>query len=71
MAAKRRLSRYTAEAAKYVAVAMAYDDVIRVADIKSAPSRSRACATRSGAAPDQLVYTTEYMHPRMEEGSAA
>jgi len=54
-------------AAKYIAVAMTYDDVIRVADLKTRASRfARVCAEVS-AGRGQLVYTTEYMHPRMEE----
>ena len=58
---------FTAEAAKRLAVAMAYDDVIRVADIKLRPSRFARLREEAGAAPDQLVYATEYLHPRGEE----
>jgi indolepyruvate ferredoxin oxidoreductase beta subunit len=58
---------FTAEAAKRLAVAMAYDDVIRVADIKLRPSRLARLREEAGAAPDQLVYATEYLHPRGEE----
>ena len=58
---------FTAEAAKRLAVAMAYDDVIRVADIKVRPSRFTRLREEAGAAPDQLVYATEYLHPRGEE----
>jgi indolepyruvate ferredoxin oxidoreductase beta subunit len=58
---------FTAKAAKYVAVAMAYDDVIRVADLKVRGSRFARVRTEVGARADQIVYTTEYMHPRMEE----
>ncbi|HEY5207708.1 MAG TPA: indolepyruvate oxidoreductase subunit beta family protein, partial [Roseiarcus sp.] len=58
---------FTAEAAKRLAVAMAYDDVIRVADIKLRPSRFTRLREEAGAAPDQLVYATEYLHPRGEE----
>jgi indolepyruvate ferredoxin oxidoreductase, beta subunit len=58
---------FTTTAAKYVAVAMAYDDVIRVADIKVRGSRFARVRSEVGAKPDQIVYTTEYMHPRMEE----
>ena len=45
---------FTAEAAKRLAVAMAYDDVIRVADIKLRPSHSRACAKRRARRPISL-----------------
>jgi indolepyruvate ferredoxin oxidoreductase beta subunit len=58
---------FTAKAAKYVAVAMAYDDVIRVADLKVRGSRFARVRAEIGAKADQIVYTTEYMHPRMEE----
>ena len=58
---------FTAKAAKYVAVAMAYDDVIRVADLKVRSSRFARVRKEVGAKADQIVYTTEYMHPRMEE----
>ena len=58
---------FARDAAKYVAVAMAYDDVIRVADLKTRARRFERIRAEVGAAPDQLVYTTEYLHPRMEE----
>ncbi|MBR1234105.1 indolepyruvate oxidoreductase subunit beta family protein [Bradyrhizobium sp. AUGA SZCCT0182] len=57
----------TRAAAKHVAVAMAYDDVIRVADLKTRASRFERVRSEVLAKPDQLVYTTEFMHPRMEE----
>lgn len=58
---------FTQTAAKYLAVAMAYDDVIRVADLKVRASRFARVRNEVGASVDQLVYTTEFMHPRMEE----
>jgi len=58
---------FTAEAAKRLAVAMAYDDVIRVADIKLRPQRFARLREEAGAAPEELVYATEYLHPRGEE----
>ena len=57
----------TRTAAKYIATAMAYDDVFRVADLKTRRSRFERVRKEIAARPDQLVYTTEYMHPRMEE----
>jgi indolepyruvate ferredoxin oxidoreductase, beta subunit len=51
-------------AAKYVARAMVYDDVIRVADLKTRPSRA-ARVQREMAG--QVIAVTEFMHPRMEE----
>jgi indolepyruvate ferredoxin oxidoreductase, beta subunit len=58
---------FTAAAAKYVAVAMAYDDVIRVADLKTRPSRYQRVLRENSVGEGQIVYTTEYMHPRLEE----
>jgi indolepyruvate ferredoxin oxidoreductase beta subunit len=58
---------FTVSAAKYAAVAMAYDDVIRVADLKVRGARFARVRAEIGAKSDQIVYTTEYMHPRMEE----
>ena len=57
----------TAQAAKYIAVAMSYDDVIRVADLKTRASRFDRVRREVAAKPDQLLYMTEFMHPRMEE----
>jgi indolepyruvate ferredoxin oxidoreductase, beta subunit len=58
---------FTENAAKHVANAMGYDDVIRVADLKVRASRFDRVRKEIGAKDDQIVYTTEYMHPRMEE----
>ena len=57
----------TTAAAKYVAVAMAYDDVIRVADLKTRSSRFSRVDSEVGKQPDQILYTTEFMHPRLDE----
>lgn len=59
--------KLTAAAAKYVAVAMAYDDVIRVAELKTRPQRYARVIRDNSVGKDQIVYTTEYMHPRLEE----
>ncbi|MQT12540.1 indolepyruvate oxidoreductase subunit beta family protein [Segnochrobactrum spirostomi] len=58
---------FTREAAKYLAIALAYDDVIRVADLKTRASRFDRVRTEIGAKREEIVYTTEFMHPRMEE----
>ncbi len=58
---------FTLAAAKYLAIAMAYDDVIRVADLKVRATRFERVKKEVGVRPDQLLYTTEFMHPRMEE----
>ena len=57
----------TTAAAKYLAVAMAYDDVIWVADLKTRASRFARIDAEIGKRPDQILYMTEFMHPRMEE----
>lgn len=57
----------TAQVAKYLAVAMAYDDVVRVADLKTRATRFERVRKEVGVKNDQLLYTTEYMHPRLEE----
>lgn len=57
----------TQAAARHVAVAMSYDDVIRVADLKTRGSRFERVRNEVGAKAGQLVYTTEFMHPRLEE----
>jgi len=56
-----------AAAAKYVAVAMAYDDVIRVAELKTRPQRYERVKRENAVGAGQIVYTTEYMHPRLVE----
>ena len=58
---------FTSAAAKYVAVAMAYDDVARVADLKIRESRRARVRVEVAAAADTIVATTEYFHPRAEE----
>ena len=57
----------TTAAAKYLAVAMAYDDVYRVADLKTRATRFARVRGEIGVPEDQLVHTTEFMHPRMDE----
>ncbi|MGJ3263879.1 MAG: indolepyruvate oxidoreductase subunit beta family protein [Salinarimonas sp.] len=58
---------FTAACAKYLAVAMAYDDVIRVADLKTRASRHERVVREVGVKEGEILYTTEFMHPRMEE----
>jgi indolepyruvate ferredoxin oxidoreductase beta subunit len=57
----------THQAAKYIANAMAYDDVIRVADIKTRAGRAERIAAEMGAKPGNVVQLTEFLHPRAEE----
>ena len=57
----------TQESAKYIANAMAYDDVIRVADLKTRPRRFDRIGLEMHAGDDKLLQLTEYFHPRAEE----
>lgn len=59
--------RFTVDAAKYVANAMAYDDVIRVADLKTRSSRFRRIEKEMELGGVQVMRVTEFMHPRIEE----
>ncbi len=55
------------EMARYLALAMAYDDVIRVADIKTRAERFRTFRHDVKAEDDQIVHIHEFMHPRWQE----
>ncbi|WP_040438703.1 indolepyruvate oxidoreductase subunit beta family protein [Roseibium aggregatum] len=55
------------EAAKYIANAMAYDDVIRVADLKTRPQRFNRIETEMKVKDGKLLHLTDYLHPRAEE----
>ncbi len=57
----------TTTGAKYIAVALSYDDVIRVADLKTRAARFARIDREVGKRADQVLYMTEFMHPRMEE----
>lgn len=57
----------TREAAKHIANAMAYDDVIRVADLKTRGARMARIGREMGAGEGRLLALTEFFHPRAEE----
>lgn len=57
----------TIEAARWIAVAMSYDDVIRVADLKTRAERTARVRSEVGAAADDVVGSEEYFHPRLPE----
>jgi indolepyruvate ferredoxin oxidoreductase, beta subunit len=59
--------RLTITAAKHCANAMAYDDVIRVADLKSRRSRGGRIRGELAAAEDAVVNVTEFLHPGIRE----
>ncbi|MEX6507877.1 indolepyruvate oxidoreductase subunit beta family protein [Jiella sp. M17.18] len=54
-------------AAKYLANAFAYDDIIRVADLKTRSSRSARVRREVGVDDEAVLHVTEYFHPRIEE----
>lgn len=54
-------------AAKYIAKAMAYEDVLQVAALKTRPQRFHRIKAEMHVAPDQIFKITEFMHPRAEE----
>ncbi|WP_326522985.1 indolepyruvate oxidoreductase subunit beta family protein [Sphingomonas sp.] len=57
----------TAEVARHLALWMAYEDTIRVADLKVRASRSNRVEREVRLAPGQVLHVTEYMHPRLQE----
>lgn len=57
----------TAETARYLALWMSYEDTIRVADLKIRGTRFGRFRKEVRAKDDQLVYVSEYIHPRIEE----
>ncbi|MCC7319885.1 MAG: indolepyruvate oxidoreductase subunit beta family protein [Rubellimicrobium sp.] len=57
----------TREAAKYIANAMAYDDIIRVADRKTRAPRFGRIRGEMNVKEGNLLHVTEYLHPRAEE----
>ncbi|WP_419914029.1 indolepyruvate oxidoreductase subunit beta family protein [Hoeflea sp.] len=59
--------RFSIAAAKHVANAMVYDDIIRVADLKLRNARSQRVRDDVGAADDAVIHVTEYFHPRAQE----
>jgi indolepyruvate ferredoxin oxidoreductase beta subunit len=54
-------------AAKHLANAMCYDDMIRVADLKTRSTRGVRVRREVGVKDDAILQTTEYFHPRVEE----
>jgi len=62
----------TTETARHLARSMAYDDIFRVADLKTRPSRSERVAREVALDPSRhVLQTTEFFHPRMEEVCSA
>ena len=55
------------EACRRLALWMAYEDVARVADLKTRPERFARICDEVQLAPGQILTVTEYMKPRAEE----
>lgn len=55
------------EACRRLALWMAYEDIARVAELKTRPERFERIRQDSQATPGQVLTITEYMKPRVEE----
>ena len=55
------------EAAKYIANALAYDDIIRVADLKTRARRFDRIRSEMRVKEANVLHLTEFFHPRAEE----
>jgi indolepyruvate ferredoxin oxidoreductase beta subunit len=59
--------RLMAETARELALAMAYEDTVRVAELKIRPDRFARVREEVRAADGQIVEIAEFLHPRVEE----
>ena len=59
--------RLTCETARHLALWMTFEDVIRVADLKTRPARFARVRQDVRAGDGQIVHMSEFMHPRFEE----
>ena len=57
----------TTAAARHLALWMSYEDVIRVADLKTRAARGARVAGEARPGAGALLGTTEFLHPRFEE----
>lgn len=57
----------TRETARYLALWMSFEDIIRVADLKIRASRFMRLRAEVKAETDQIVNIVEFLHPRYEE----
>jgi len=58
---------FSTQAAKYLANAWCYDDIIRVADLKTRATRTKRINEEVGADDSHVVKVTEYVHPGAAE----
>ena len=61
----------TSAAAKYLANAMCYDDLPRVADLKVRSSRAARLRSEQQIKSEEIAHVTEYFHPRAAEVCAS
>ena len=57
----------TGAIARYLALAMAYDDLVNVADVKTRKDRWETVFGQVGAKKGEIVKTIDYFHPHFEE----
>jgi indolepyruvate ferredoxin oxidoreductase beta subunit len=69
-ALKHLPEKVLAETARYLALWMAYEDVIRVAQLKSRPERLARIRAEVRAKPDEPVHVTEFFKPGIDEIAA-
>jgi len=62
--------KLTGETARFLALWMSYEDVIRVADLKSRRSRFERVRAEVQAKPGEPVHIIEYLKPGVEEAAA-
>ncbi|MGE0806813.1 MAG: indolepyruvate oxidoreductase subunit beta family protein [Burkholderiaceae bacterium] len=62
--------RTLAEAARWLALWMSYEDVIRVADLKTRRSRFERIRAEAGAREDEIVDVVEFLKPGIDELAA-
>ena len=61
------LYKLTGETGRHLALWMSYEDVIRVADLKSRPERLQRVRAEVGARPGQPVAVVEFLKPGIDE----
>lgn len=64
---KAKKWQLTSQVARYLALAMTYDDIIRVADLKTRSERFSEFRDVVKAEEGQIVNVSEFMHPRLQE----
>jgi indolepyruvate ferredoxin oxidoreductase beta subunit len=59
--------RLTVEVARWLALAMSYEDTIRVAELKIRATRFERVRAEVGAGDGEVVAIAEFLHPRLQE----